>query len=144
MRARTIDKVYFLAYYKRAREFSNAMYDEAVLERYNASALLGIHATIALIDSLLLYESGRRSAEEGHSPAVTLLTRVCAAKKLKDISGTKRFSEIISRKNHIAYSEHYRADCFDLSNEIRMNVERCFNWAYRNFESWNKETERAA
>lgn len=144
MRVKTVDRAYFWDYHKRAEEFFKAMNDEVIFERYNASALLGIHATIALMDSLLLYEKGQRAAEEDHSHSIKHLMKICTAKKLKDTSGTKRFGEIIAKKNHIAYSEHYRADDNTGLSDIRLNVERCFTWAYRNFEQWNNALPKDA
>lgn len=144
MRAKTIDKVYFGNYHKRAEEFYKAMNEAVVFERYNASALLGIHASIALMDSLLLYEKGKRAAEEDHRQSVRMLEKMCGDKKLGDMSGTRRFGEIIAKKNQIAYSEHYRADDDTVLSDIRLNVERCFNWAYRNFEQWNNALTKDA
>ena len=73
------------------------MKDEAVFNRYNASALLGIHASISLTDSLIIFESGSRSSSEDHDDAVKLLKEICNRKGI-DKEGIKKFKKILSKK----------------------------------------------
>jgi hypothetical protein len=138
MKVRKFDRVRFLNYYKRAEEFYLAMSEEAEFERYNASALLGIHAAIALADSVTIYESGKRVAEEQHMDAVKFLKNICITKRVSK-DGPHRLGQILSRKNPIAYGEHFKTIDTDELKSIRLNVERLFIWAYTNFKYLSKE-----
>lgn len=138
MKARKIDRVHFSDYYKRAEEFYKAMKDEEESGRYNASALLGIYASIALTDSLIIYESGKRAADEQHMDAVKLLKSICNTKAISE-GGPKRLGKVLSKKNFVAYGEHFRAIDTDELKSIRLNVQRFFTWAYKNFKHLGKK-----
>jgi len=132
MRARTLDRTRFVHYRSRADEFFNGMKAEENKERYNASALLGIHAAIALTDTVSLAETGQRAADEQHTEAARLLESICR-KKGVDGDGHNRLRRILSRKNDVAYGEHFTAaDSTELKG-IRLNVERFFLWAKHHF-----------
>ncbi|MCK4351897.1 hypothetical protein KAW65_00635 [candidate division WOR-3 bacterium] len=133
MKTKGFNRTHFLDYYKRADEFFKAMSDEVNFGRYNASALLGIHASIALTDSLTIYESEKRASDEQHMDAVKLLKSVCNTKGISK-DGPNRLGKILSKKSFIAYGERFRAMDTEKLKSIRLNVERFFTWAYRNFE----------
>ena len=141
MKTKKFNKSRFLDYHKRAEEFFNAMKDEEELERYNASVFLGIHASIALTDSLTIYEKGERAADEQHTYAVKLLKSVCNAKGINK-NGPNRLGRILSKKNFVAYGEHFRAMDTDELKSIRLNVRRLFKWALKNFEYLGKSSTR--
>lgn len=134
---RKINKNCYINYHKRAIEFFEAMNDEVEFERYNASALLGIHASIALTDSLAIYESGTRAVDEQHIDAVKLLKGVCNKKGISQ-DGPNRLGKILSKKNFVAYGEYFRAMDTEELKGIRLNVERFFTWAYTNFNYLGK------
>lgn len=138
MKTKKVDRTHFLDYCKRADEFFEAMSDEAEFERYNASALLGIHASIALTDSLIIRESGKRAADEQHMDTVKLLKNVCNTKGISE-NGPNRLGKVLSEKNFIAYGEHFRTMDTNKLKNIRLDVERFFTWAYKNFEYLSKE-----
>lgn len=133
MKTKEFGRTRFLDYYKRADEFFKAMSDEIVFERYNASALLGIHASIALTDSLTIYESRKRAADEQHTDAVKLLKGICNTKGISK-DGPNRLGKILSQKNLVAYGSRFRVMDTNELQSIRLNVERFFTWAYKNFE----------
>lgn len=133
MKTMEFDRTRFLDYYKRADEFFEAMSDEIVFERYNASALLGIHASIALTDSLTIYERRRRAGDEQHTDAVKLLKDICNTKGISE-DGPNRLGKILSKKNLVAYGSRFRVMDTSELQSIRLNVERFFTWAYKNFE----------
>ncbi|MFH1562791.1 MAG: hypothetical protein ABIF11_05170 [Nitrospirota bacterium] len=133
MKIREFEKSRFLDYCNRADEFFKAMNDEIILERYNASALLGIHASIAIADSITIYESGKRSADEQHLEAVKFLKSICNTKGISE-DGSNRLGKILSEKNFVAYGEHFRPMDDTKLQSIRLNVERFFSWAYKNFD----------
>ncbi|MDI6735025.1 MAG: hypothetical protein QME42_02330 [bacterium] len=137
MKTKEFDRTRFLDYYKRADEFFEAMSDEIVFERYNASALLGIHASIALTDSLTIYENRKRAADEQHTDAVKLLKGICNTKGISE-DGPNRLGKILSKKNLVAYGSRFRVMDTNESQSIRLNVERFFTWAYKNFEYLNR------
>lgn len=139
MKTRKFEKNRFLDYCKRAEEFFKAMNDEVEFERYNASALLGIHASIAITDSITIYEGGKRSADEQHMEAVKFLKSICNAKGISE-DGSNRLGKILSEKNFVAYGEHFKpVDDTKLQN-IHLNVKRFFEWAYKNFEYLGKKS----
>jgi hypothetical protein len=138
MRTRVIDRTRFVGYRDRAGEFFLGMNEEAELGRFNAAALLGIHAAIALSDAVVAHKVGIRSADENHATAVRLLKDVCQVAGV-DSGGAKRLGEIISRKNHVAYSDKYVAADTDEVQRVRRDVERFFTWAYRSFGSLRPE-----
>jgi len=138
MRTRVIDRTRFVSYRDRASEFFLGMNDEAELGRFNAAALLGIHAAIALTDAVVAHKVGRRAADERHDTAVRLLKDVCQTAGV-DPGGAKRLGEIVSRKNHVAYGDRYAAADTDELQRVRRDVERFFTWAYRNFGSVRPE-----
>ena len=137
MKTKGFNRTRFLDYYKRADEFFKAMSDEVNFERYNASALLGIHASIAITDSLTICESGERAADEQHRDAVRLLKSVCNTRGISE-DGPNRLGKILSKKNFVAYSEHFRAIDTNELKSIRLNVERFFAWAHKNFKYLGK------
>ncbi len=139
MKIKKFNKDHFIDYYKRADEFFKAMSDEEEFERYNASALLGIHASIALTDSLTIYEKGKRAADEQHRDAVKLLKSVCNTKGISK-DGPNRLGRILSKKNFVAYGEHFRAMDTDELKRIRLNVKGLFKWALKNFEYLGKSS----
>lgn len=132
MKTKKLDRVYFRNYHYRAEEFFKAMKDEKEFERYNASALLGIHASIALTDSLTIYEKGIRASDQQHIEAVRLLKDVCSEKGIGEV-GPNRLGKVLSKKNFVAYGEHFRAVDTEELKGIRSNVERFFTWVYTNF-----------
>ena len=138
MKTKKFDRSRFLDYYKRADEFFNAMKDEKEFERYYASALLGIHASIALTDSLTIYESGKRATDTQHIDAVKLLNIVCKTRGINK-DGPNRLGKILSKKNFVAYGKRFRSMDTNELNSIRLNVERLFVWAYKNFDYLGKK-----
>jgi hypothetical protein len=134
MKTRDIDREQFLNYYKRAGEFFLAMSNEEKEGRYNAAALLGIHAVISLTDALIIYEQGERSKDEQHEKVVKLLQEVCNKNRIKDDKGVNCLSRILAKKNYVAYDKHFSTDDNNKLKSIRSNVETFFAWAYSNFE----------
>ena len=133
MRTRALDRARFVNYRNRADEFFHGMQDEAVLERFGASALLGVHASIALADAVTVHETGKRAADEQHKDAVKLLASVCSTRHIEE-EGCGRLGRILAKKNEVAYSERFApADTNELK-ELRRNVEGFFGWAYENFK----------
>jgi hypothetical protein len=132
VKTRALDRTRFVNYRGRADEFFRGMLDEAWAERYNAAALLGIHAAIALNDAVAIHQVGKRTADDQHLSAVRLLEIVCQGAGI-DSRGAMRLGEIVSGKNDLAYSDRYVATDTDQVQRIRRNVERFFTWAYRNF-----------
>jgi len=57
-----LDRTRFVSYRDRAGEFFLGMNDEAELGRFNAAALLGIHAAIALTDAVVAHKVVRPQA----------------------------------------------------------------------------------
>ena len=141
MEAKKVDKIRFRDYYKRAEEFFEAMNDEVEFERYNASALLGIHASIALTDSLTIYESGERSTTEQHIDVIKLLKSICNKKGISK-DGPNHLRKVLSKKNQVAYGKYFKTMDTNELKSIRLNVERFFAWAYRNFKHLYKETNK--
>ena len=94
MKTRALDRTRFVNYRGRADEFFHGMQDEAELERFGASALLGVHASIALADALTIHETGKRAADEQHKDAVELLAWVCSTKNVEE-GGCGRLGRIL-------------------------------------------------
>jgi hypothetical protein len=133
VKTRALDRTRFVNYRGRADEFFHGMQDEAELERFGASALLGVHASIALADALTIHETGKRAADEQHKDAVRLLAWVCSTRNVEE-GGCERLGRILAKKNEVAYSRRYvPADTNELK-ELRRNVEGFFGWAYKNFK----------
>jgi len=142
MKVRKVDRSFFTDYYKRASEFLQAMRDEADFDRFCASALLGIHASIALTDSLTVYEFELKSVEEQHTRAVGLLNKACQKRRLPDREGLKKLAEVLDKKNRVAYGERYWPIDGPGLRMIQLNVERYFNWVILHFKEWDKELKR--
>ena len=138
MRTRALDRTRFVGYRDRAGEFFLGMNDEAELGRFNAAALLGIHAAIALSDAVVAHKVGSRAADENHAAAVRLLKDVCQTAGV-DPGGAKRLGEIVSLKNRVAYGDRYAAADTDDLQRVRRDVERFFTWTYKNFGSLRPE-----
>jgi hypothetical protein len=142
MSVRRVDRSFFADYYKRAEEFFGGMKDEADLDRFCASALLGIHASIALTDSLTIYECGERSAADQHAKAVDLLKKACQRRRLADREGPNKLTQVLGKKNMVAYGERYWPGDTSTLQMIRLHVDRYFSWAFLHFKEWNKDLKR--
>jgi len=132
IKTRGVDALRSANYRRRADEFFQAMKTEEEKARYNAAALLGVHASIALTDALTVREAGKRAADEEHREATKLLKTVCRQKKVAD-DGSERLGRILAHKTDIAYGEHFVAEDSDRLKAIRLNAERFFLWARRSF-----------
>jgi hypothetical protein len=136
-----LPKLRFACYRNRADEFFSAMKDEVEFKRYNAAALLGVHAAIALADALTVRESGRRAADERHHDAVKLLKDVSGASRAEG-DGWRRFGDILARKGEVAYAERYTTEDSEMLKSVRLNVERFFLWTQKNFaDLWTQHRE---
>ena len=132
MRTRALDRTRFVDYRGRANEFFAGMQSEAERARYNASALLGIHAAIALADAVAVHERGERAADDQHTEAARLIETISKKRGL-DGDGHNRLRRILSRKNDVAYGEQFGAEDSNELKGVRLNVERFFLWAKRHF-----------
>jgi hypothetical protein len=138
MEIKKIDKTFSNNYHKRAMEFFHAMKEEKGNNRHNASALLGIHASIALADSITIHERGERASDRNHKDSIKLITSVCRKLKI-DNKGAKRLSRILHPKSKIAYGRKFDDYESDGIKNILLNVDRLFTWAYENFQFLNPE-----
>jgi hypothetical protein len=132
MRTRVLDRTRFVNYRGRADEFFKGMKTEETEKRYSASALLGIHAAIALADTVSLAETGLRAADDQHTEAAKLIEGISKKNRL-DGDGHNRLRRILSRKNAVAYGEGFAVGDSDELKAVRLNVERFFLWAKRHF-----------
>lgn len=140
MRTRSLERIRYRDYRNRAEEFRRAMRDEADFERFNAAALLGIHALVSLTDALTVLVVGRRSASERHADAVTLLREASGLRGVqKSNKAFRRLGDVLSQKNAVAYEERYIATNRGRMENIRVNVEAFFVWAYTSFRDLGKE-----
>ena len=130
MKTVNVEKARFVGYRNRAREFFNTMNDEVDIRRYNAAALLGVHAAIALADAVTIREAGKRAADGTHSNA--LLKSVCSEVGVNG-DGWTRLGAILARKNDVAYAGRYTSEDSPTLKLVRLNVERLFGWAQKNF-----------
>lgn len=132
MKTRALERTRFANYRGRADEFFRGMKAEENEKRFNASALLGIHAAIALADTVSLAETGLRAADDQHTEAARLIESISKKRGL-DGDGHNRLRRILSRKNDVAYGEQFvAADSTELKG-VRLNVERFFLWAKHHF-----------
>ena len=131
------DKTNSLGYFGRADEFFNAMKEVSVLEgRKHAACLLGIHASIALTDSITVYVLQERCTGESHLEAASLLKQACE-KERADNHGVRQLEKVLSEKNRIAYGEEFPAADKDRLDNIIIRVERYFRWAFGTLKDWN-------
>jgi hypothetical protein len=117
------------------------MKDEVEFRRYNAAALLGVHAAIALADALTIRQAGKRAADENHHDAIKLLKSLCSTGRV-DGDGPKRLGDILARKSEVAYAERYTSEDSETLKAVRLNVERFFSWVQNNFANlWPRPRE---
>lgn len=126
-KTRFTDKTDYIIYLKKAKEFYQTMYHAEKAENWNAVGLNGVHATISLIDAILVKYSGIRSSEEEHMTVVDLLT-ASIGNKIKDIPQKSQTAKrIIAKKNIVAYEnrDFIKSEALDMIKQ----VERFYRWA---------------
>ena len=117
----------YIIYLKKAREFYQTMYQAEKAENWNAVGLNGVHATISLIDAILVKHSGIRSSEKDHITVVDLLTS-CVGNKIKDAAQKSQTAKrIIAKKNLVAYEnrDFIRNEALDMIKQVY----RFYQWA---------------
>ena len=128
-KTKVIERSEYAVYLKKAKEFYQTMYQAEKSENWNAVGLNGVHATISLIDALLVRYSGIRSSEENHMVVVDLLTS-SIGNKIKDIAQKSQTARrIIAKKNTVAYEN--RAFIKSEGLDIIKQVERFYQWAVK-------------
>lgn len=117
----------YIIYLKKAKEFYQTMYQAEKVENWNAVGLNGVHATISLIDAILVKHSGIRSSEEDHMTVVGLLTS-SVGNKIKDVAQKSQTAKrIIAKKNLVAYEnrDFIKNEALDMIKQVH----RFYQWA---------------
>jgi len=128
-KTRSTERSEYTIYLKKAKEFYQTMYQAEKAENWNAVGLNGVHATISLIDAILVRHSGVRSSEEDHMVVVDLLTS-SIGNKIKDIvQKSQTAKRIIAKKNTVAYEnrDFIKSEALDMIKQ----VQRFYQWAIK-------------
>jgi len=128
-KTKSVERSEYTIYLKKAKEFYQTMYQAEKAENWNAVGLNGVHATISLIDAILVRHSGIRSSEEDHMVVVDLLAS-SAGNKIKDIAQKSQTAKrIIAKKNTVAYENRafIKSEALDMIKQ----VERFYQWAIK-------------
>lgn len=128
-KTKAVEKSEYAIYLKKAKEFYQTMYQAEKAENWNAVGLNGVHATISLIDAVLVRHSGIRSSEEDHMVVVDLLTS-SVGNKIKDITQKSQTAKrIIAKKNTVAYENRafIKSEALDMIKQ----VERFYQWSIK-------------
>jgi len=128
-KTKVIERSEYSVYLKKAKEFYQTMYQAEKAENWNAVGLNGVHATISLIDAILVRHSGIRSSEENHMAVVDLLTS-SVGNKIKDMTQKSQTAKrIIAKKNAAAYENRafIKSEALDMIKQ----VERFYQWAVK-------------
>lgn len=112
-------------YWKRAEQNRDGMQSELTAKRWDAAALLAIHAAISAADAICIRREGVRNAGE-HGDAVDLLRRTVAeADGLKE--NVTRLDRLLARKSDTEYGDRLVTEA--RARDIAKNVERFLDWA---------------
>lgn len=130
-----VERICYLNYHRRAEEFHKAMETEREASGFNSACLLGIHASIALSDSLAIHTFAVRFAGENHVEAIKIIERVCDKKRI-DQEGLRHLRRILSEKTSISYGEKFSSSETEILKNTYLHVGKYFNWAYSNFKDW--------
>ena len=128
-KTRSTERSEYTIYLKKAKEFYQTMYQAEKAENWNAVGLNGVHATISLIDAILVRHSGVRSSEEDHMVVVDLLAS-SIGNKIKDIvQKSQTAKRIIAKKNTVAYEnrDFIKSEALDMIKQ----VQRFYQWAIK-------------
>lgn len=93
----------------------------------SATALLSVHAAIAMNDALLLGLTGRRSMSTDHIRAVSETERACASKRFNR-HGLRHLRSLLSKKTDISYGDD--SVSFETASSLANTSERFQEWAY--------------
>lgn len=140
MRTESLEPHEHRVFLARAEEFFQAMNILLDLEeRPHAAALLGIHAVIAMNDSINVSVLGKRCRSDQHSDASQLLQESCHQRHLSKHNGLKYFNTVISLKSDIAYGKRFSAKQHSDVNKVLDRTTKFFSWAYQNFDTLKAE-----
>ena len=123
IKTKAVEKNRYKIYLKKAEEFFETALSAQGQNNWNATGLNAVHCAISSVDSLLVFYTGKRSADESHQAVGALLRLV----DLPDVhSKAETLRKILEKKNLVAYedSDFNQNDAL----EIIKLTERFFNW----------------
>ncbi len=124
VRTVNVDKMDFVVYLKKAKDFYDTMIEARKTEHWTAVGLNAVHCAISCCDAILTFHMGIRSVDEDHIQAVELFDRLPSG--IEDGEATT-FKRIIAKKNLIAYDnkEFRQTEAIETSKL----AERFYRWA---------------
>jgi hypothetical protein len=146
-----MDKLKAFHYRDRAESFMRLMRlgnNSEIIEDYlgerrtdyeDGTALLAVHASIALADAALVLLTGERSTAQNHAEAVSSLRKACS-KAHVEIDGIRHFQWLVSHKDEFAYGD--RRVKSELVAAARDRADKFAAWLYRTFPALAESEEQ--
>jgi len=121
---KSIPKVEYKDYLKKAEEFYATMQDCLINERWDSTCLEAVHAVISVNDALTIWAKGIRCASPRHEDAVVLLQGLTELKGVKE--NASHILRVIKKKNAVEYDRKNftRREAEDIAR----HVERFMQW----------------
>lgn len=101
-----------------------------LVEYEDGTALLAVHAGIALADAVLVSLTGKRSTAENHEETIPTLKKMCGKHK-RNADGISHYEWLVQKKSYFAYGDR-RVRSEDVVT-ARVHVERMATWVYQTF-----------
>lgn len=123
LKTASVEKARYRIYFKKAEEFYATMLSAQGAGNWNAAGLNAVHCAISSVDSLLVFYTGKRSADESHKSVIDLLKLI----NLSEVhSKSETLRKILERKHLVAYEDRD----FNQNDAIELMklTERFFDW----------------
>lgn len=121
--SRREERAAHVRYLAKAEEFLRSALENVASRRWNAAALSAIHAGIAAVDAVLVFERGIRSVSQRHEDVLDLLAGAGSDRS----SALAHLRRILARKNAVEYESRLFSQ--READEVVQHAERFLGWA---------------
>ncbi len=98
-----IDRARYKDFVKQAEGFESAAKDEKELKRWNASAVLYVHAAVAWSDAVTILSGGRKATGLSHLNVAALISETFTKDPTGKKTALKNLRLILNQKNAVSY-----------------------------------------